>query len=82
MSLLRQRSVATDDAGVTVALFQGYGLRRIPVVHDPAAVPPDFGVGLPGVYLAWVIVVLLMYWSCRWYAELKAQRSDWWLRYT
>jgi hypothetical protein len=23
-----------------------------------------------------------MYFPCRWYAGLKARRSDWWLRYT
>lgn len=69
-------------AGVALALMQGFGLRRIPVVHDPAAVPDAYGVGLPGVYLAWAIVVVLMYWPCRWYARLKAERDDWWLRYT
>ncbi len=69
-------------AGVALAATQGYGIRRIPVVHDPGAVPDGYGVGLPGVYLAWAVVVLLMYWPCRWYARVKAERDDWWLRYT
>jgi uncharacterized membrane protein len=69
-------------AGVAIAWFQGFGLRRIPVVHDPGSVPDAFGVGLPGVYIAWIVVVLLMYWPCRWYARLKERRDDWWLRYT
>lgn len=69
-------------AGVMLALTQGFGLRRIPVVHDPAAIPEAYGVGLPGVYVAWAIVVLLMYWPCRWHARLKSVRDDWWLRYT
>jgi hypothetical protein len=34
------------------------------------------------VYVAWAIVVVAMYFPCRWYADLKARRSDWWLRYT
>jgi uncharacterized membrane protein len=69
-------------AGVTLAFAQGFGLRRIPVVHDPASIPAEYGVGLPGVYAAWAIVVLLMYWPCRWYARLKSERDAWWLRYT
>ena len=67
---------------MVLGLVQGGDLRRIPVVTDPAAVPTWFGVSLPGVYLAWATVVVLMYFPCRWYAQLKARRSDWWLRYT
>ena len=65
-----------------LAFAQGGELRRIPVVTDPAAIPAWYGVSLPGVYVAWAIVVVLMYFPCRWYAELKARRGDWWLRYT
>jgi len=36
---------------------------------------------LPGVYLAWAIVVLVMYPMCRRFARLKKERRDWWLRY-
>lgn len=43
--------------------------------------PEWYGTGLPGVYLAWVIVVLLLYWPCKWFAQLKARRTDWWLGY-
>ena len=68
--------------GMLLALVQGGELRRIPVVTDPAAIPAWYGVPLPGVYVAWATVVVLMYFPCRWYAELKARRSDWWLRYT
>jgi uncharacterized membrane protein len=65
-----------------LALMQGGELRRIPVVADPGSIPSWYGVSLPGVYLAWAIVVVAMYFPCRWYAGLKARRSDWWLRYT
>jgi uncharacterized membrane protein len=65
-----------------LALIQGGELRRIPVVTDPGSIPAWYGVSLPGVYLAWATVVVLMYFPCRWYAGLKARRSDWWLRYT
>ena len=65
-----------------LALIQGGELRRIPVVASPGSIPSWYGVSLPGVYLAWAIVVVAMYFPCRWYAGLKARRSDWWLRYT
>ena len=51
------------------------------VVHDPAAIPVSHGVGLPGVYLAWAIVVVLLYYPCRQFARLKETRRDWWLQY-
>ena len=67
---------------VVLAFVQGGELRRILVVTDPASIPSWYGVSLPDVYVAWAIVVALMYLPCRWYADVKARRSDWWLRYT
>jgi uncharacterized membrane protein len=64
-----------------LALVQVGQLRRIPVVSDPAAIPPGYGLGLAGVYACWALVVVLMYHPCRWFARLKATRSWWWLRY-
>jgi uncharacterized membrane protein len=67
--------------GVLLALMQGGVLRRIPVITDPASLPDWYGVSLPGVYVAWGCVVLLMYYPCRAFSRLKARRNDWWLRY-
>jgi uncharacterized membrane protein len=67
--------------GVALALVQGGELRRIPVVDDPASIPDWYGVSLPGVYACWALVVALLYAPCRWFARLKATRTDWWLRY-
>jgi hypothetical protein len=36
---------------------------------------------LPIIYVIWAIVVLMMYPVCRWFAALKARRSDPWLSY-
>jgi uncharacterized membrane protein len=68
-------------AGVVLALIQGGELRRIPVVLDPTSLPAWYGVSLPGVYIAWALVVVAMYYPCRWFARIKRTRSDWWLRY-
>jgi uncharacterized membrane protein len=43
--------------------------------------PEGFGVGLPGVYCVWIVVVALLYPLCRWVAGVKARRQDWWLSY-
>jgi len=43
--------------------------------------PPGYGYGLPFVYLMLTTAVLLLYLPCRWFAELKRERRDWWLSY-
>ena len=43
--------------------------------------PPDFGYSLWVVYAVWIGIVALMYPLCRWFAQLKARRKDWWLSY-
>lgn len=65
-----------------LALIQVGRLSRISVVVDPASIPQGYGLSLPGVYVAWALVVVIAYFPCRWYAGLKARRSDWWVRYT
>jgi uncharacterized membrane protein len=66
---------------VLLAFAQGGEWRRIPIVNAPESIPDWYGVGLPGVYLAWITVVLLLYFPCRAFARLKDTRGDWWLRY-
>ena len=44
-------------------------------------IPPDYGHGLPFIYLMWITAVVILYLPCRWYAELKSRRKDWWLSY-
>jgi uncharacterized membrane protein len=66
---------------ICLGLIQGGKLLQLNVVTAPQAIPSWYGVSLPGVYLAWALVVVLMYLPCRWYAGLKARRNEWWLRY-
>jgi uncharacterized membrane protein len=40
-----------------------------------------YGFGLPTVYLVWIGVVLVLYFPCRWFADLKRRRRDVWLSY-
>jgi uncharacterized membrane protein len=43
--------------------------------------PPNYGYGLPVVYLVWVGVVVALYPLCRWFAGFKARRRSVWLSY-
>jgi uncharacterized membrane protein len=47
----------------------------------PFTPPPGWGLPLPLVYLAWVLVVGLMYPACRWFAMVKERRQEGWLSY-
>lgn len=51
-----------------------------------AALPPpgpagSAMLGLGATYLAWLVAIVLLYPACRWYAEVKQRRRDWWLSY-
>ncbi len=57
-------------------------LRPLPSVGGSADVyPANYGYGLWTVYAVWVSVVVIMYPVCRWFAELKRRRREWWLGY-
>lgn len=43
--------------------------------------PPDAGFDLWVVYVAWIAGVILLYPLCRWFAGVKARRTDWWVSY-
>jgi uncharacterized membrane protein len=43
--------------------------------------PEGYMWSLPLLYLIWAIAIVLLYFACRWFAALKARRSDWWLQY-
>jgi uncharacterized membrane protein len=47
----------------------------------PLIKPPDFGIGLGGVYLTWVAITIALFPLCRWLAAIKRRRGEWWLSY-
>lgn len=46
-----------------------------------APTPPGYGYDLWVVYVVWLVVVLILYAPCRWFADLKRRRKDAWLSY-
>lgn len=44
-------------------------------------VPPGYGVSLPVVYAIWIVLLLLLYPPCRWYADVKKRHRSPWLSY-
>jgi uncharacterized membrane protein len=45
------------------------------------ATNPKIGLSLSGIYLVWLLVLALLYPLCRWFAGLKARRTEWWWSY-
>lgn len=54
-------------------------------IVDPASIflfrPAKFGFTLTQTYLFWLLVVLLMYYPCKWYGRYKDTHKKWWLSY-
>ena len=48
---------------------------------QPRPNPGNLGFSLGMVYALWVLGLALLYPACRWFAELKRRRNDWWLSY-
>lgn len=64
---------------LALGVYQGFTVRQM--MTDPGFNPKGFGVELPGVYVMWLLVIVLLYPLCRWIAAVKRRRTDWWLSY-
>jgi hypothetical protein len=67
--------------------FVRYGAKSFLLIAPPAMgspnelFPVEYGFPLWTVYAVWVVVLLLLYPACLWFARLKQRRHDWWLTY-
>jgi uncharacterized membrane protein len=64
---------------VGLGVIQGFGVRQMMTLF--LFYPKGYGVGLPGVFAVWFLVIALLYPFCRWVAAVKTRRRDWWLSY-
>jgi hypothetical protein len=61
---------------------QPFLFQPLPSMGGPRELlPPDFGYPLWVVYVVWIGLVALLFPLCRWFAAIKARRSEWWLSY-
>jgi hypothetical protein len=72
-----------------VLAFARYGASSLAYLFHPLPsmggaremFPPDLGVSLAWTYVAWLLLVVALYWPARWLAEVKARRREWWTSY-
>lgn len=60
---------------------QPIGWQFTGFLDRPAPNPGNLGFSLWVVYLCWLLGLMLLYPICRWFAEVKRRRKDWWLSY-
>jgi uncharacterized membrane protein len=59
-----------------------FAFNPLPSMGGPSELfPANFGYSLWTVYGVWLLVLVLLYPVCRWFANVKATRRDWWLSY-
>lgn len=68
--------------GITILLFFSMG-HHINEMNKTDFVfsPNNFGFSLVGVYAVWLLVVTVLYFPCRWFANYKKTHRQWWLSY-
>lgn len=63
---------------IFLILAQGIPMRSTELLVWQA---PGFGYPLWVVYLFWLLVVIMMYFPCKWYGYYKRTHKKWWLSY-
>lgn len=71
--------VLAHFAAGMLALAMGYGDAVLTNLF--LFKPKEWGFGLFGVYAAWAGVMVALYPACRWFADLKRRRTEWWMAY-
>ena len=71
-------------AAIVVSLIREGSVNPWLFGNHPAMIgdqPEGYMWSLPLLYLVWAIAVVLLYFPCRWYAEVKGRRGSAWMRY-
>lgn len=70
---------AAHLAAVILASIQGYGPGTAMTFF--IFFPPEYGLGLWGVYAIWIAIVVALYFPSRWFAGVKKRSKAWWMSY-
>jgi hypothetical protein len=43
--------------------------------------PKEYAPSMLRTYLVWIAIVVILYFPCKWYGKLKAEKKIWWMSY-
>ena len=66
---------------VHIYLIHGLAVTTAFATSGALTSTPAIGLSLQGIYFVWLLVLVLLYPICRWFAELKERGSGWWWSY-
>jgi uncharacterized membrane protein len=58
-----------------------YGYWGILLFANPETWPKDYTASLLIVYAGWILMTVILYFMCRWFASVKKNNEQWWMRY-
>lgn len=60
----------------------GHGWKNLDFNHfREGSLPEGYGHPLWVVYVVWALVIIILYFPCRWYSRYKTTHKQWWLSY-
>ena len=66
---------------VHIYLIHGLAVAAGFAMTGTLTTTPAIGLSLAGIYSVWLLVLVMLYPICRWFAELKERGSGWWWSY-
>lgn len=67
---------------VIIFFVMGFTSAQIITPNNPFLFsPPTFGFRLIGVYIIWLVVLIVLYLPCKWFSTYKRTHRQWWLSY-
>ncbi|HEV8123548.1 MAG TPA: heparan-alpha-glucosaminide N-acetyltransferase domain-containing protein [Gemmatimonadales bacterium] len=64
---------------VRLGLVSPWLFTNHPMGNPPPPEGYTWNLGL--LYLVWAVAIVLLYFACRWFVDVKSRRDAWWLRY-
>ena len=59
-----------------------YGLKAITLPYrNSSQMPDNYGYDLHHVYFLWIVMLIILYPMCSWFANYKSKHKYWWLNY-
>lgn len=66
---------------IIVFFAQGFTSKDIAPSGQNVFHPHEYGFNLFGVYMVWLLAIVILYFPCRWYSNYKKSHQQWWLSY-